>query len=124
MSEIVTEKVAVTTTGSPGSASGSAVAPSMNGVLLSVYVEYHASAPVTTDLTIAYQNRGGTILALSNNATSGLYCPVKQTCDNVGAAVSGVYQNYPLGDALTVVLAQCDALAAAATVYFTYLRAA
>lgn len=122
MSEIVTEVVSITTTGSAGSATGSGTAPGMNGILLSIFLDYHASAPATTDVTIAYQNKGGNILVASNSATDTLYFPVKQNCDNTGAAVTGVYAQFPLGDGLSISVAQCDALTAAVTAYIKYLK--
>ncbi len=120
--EIVTTKVAVTTVGSAGSATGSATSDLINGYLLDVYLDFHGSAPATTDVTIAYATRGGNIIVVSNTATDVLHQPLKQASDVAGAAISGVYNPYVLDDKLTVSVAQCDALTNAVVAYIRALR--
>jgi hypothetical protein len=53
MSQICYETIKITTTGSAGSAAGSAESVPIQGFLLDVYLDYHASSPGTTDLTVA-----------------------------------------------------------------------
>ena len=53
MSEIYTQQVSITTTGSAGSASGSGYLTGIVGFLLDVYLNYHASCPATADVTIS-----------------------------------------------------------------------
>lgn len=119
--EIVTTKVAVTTTGSAGSATGSGTSELINGYLLDVYLDFNG-APATTDVTIAYATRGGTILVASNGNTDALHQPLKQASDAAGAAITGVYNPYVLDDKVTVSVAQCDALAPGVTAYIRSLR--
>ncbi len=121
-SEIIEEIVAVTTTGADGGASGSGTSHVLHGFLLDVYLDYHASCPATADVTVAYTTKGGNIVVVSNNATDGLYAPRKQVCDSVGAAVSGVYDRWPLNQALTVSVAQANALTNCVVASIRYLR--
>jgi hypothetical protein len=120
--EFCTEVVAVTTTGVAGSATGSGTSAAMNGLLWDVYLDYHASCPVTADVTIAYADRGGNILVVSNNATDGLYHPRAKPVDNANAAITNAHDKFALHGALTVSVAQADALTACVTAYITYLR--
>jgi len=122
MSEIRMETLTVTTTGSAGSATGSATSPMLVGFLLDVYLDFHASAPATTDTTIAYDEPDfGNVLVVTNSATDALYAPRKNTCDSAAAAISGNYALYPLNGGLTVSLAQCDALSGAVVAKIRYL---
>ena len=124
LSEIATETLTVTTTGGAGSATGSAVSGALNGFLLDVYLDFHASAPATTDTTLAYTSpANGNILVITNSATDALHAPRKQASDAAGAAVSGVYDLYPLNGTITLSVAQSDALTGAVTARVRYLRA-
>lgn len=121
--EIVTEKVVVTTTGSAGSATGSTDSETLHGLLLDVYLDYHASAPgATTDVTIAFKTRGGNVLVVSNSATDGLYHPRAKPVDNANGAITNAHDRFALNDKLTVSVAQSDALTACVTAYIRYLR--
>lgn len=95
----------------------------MNGFLLVVYLDFHASAPATTDTTIAYAERGGNVLAVSNSATDAVFAPRQGLVDNTNTAITGGNAPFPLAGRLTVSLAQCDALTDAVTAWFYYLRA-
>lgn len=120
---VMTETVTVTTTGSAGSATGTADTRAMNGFLLDVFLDYHASAPATTDLLILYlAPSNGQILAVANSVTDNFHAPRKQATDASGAAIVGQYELYPLDGTIQVQLAQSDALAAAVVVRFRYLR--
>lgn len=114
---ISTYIVPVTTTGSAGSATGSADTPLLTGELLDVYLDFHASAPATTDTTIAFSTRGGNVLAVANSATDGMFHPRCKPVDNANAAITNAHDKFFLNDKLTVSLAQCDALTAAVTAY-------
>lgn len=118
--EIVNEVVRVTTIGSAGSAAGSAKSQALHGFLLDVHVNYHASAPVTSDLTVTPEV-GAAILTVSNSATDALYSPRAATCD-ASAAATGGESLIPLNGQLTVALAQSDALTDAAVVTIRYMR--
>ena len=123
MAHIYEEVVSVTTTGADGSGVGSAESGELVGYLESIFIDYHASAPATTDVTIAFATRGGNILVVSNSATDGLYAPVKQACDAAAAAISGAYVNHVLNQPLAISVAGCNALTAAVTVYIRYMLA-
>jgi hypothetical protein len=120
--EIVTTRIAVTTTGSVGSATGSTTSDVLRGYLLDVHLDFHASAPATTDTTLAYATRGGNILVVTNSATDALLQPLKQSCDAAAAAITGVYNSYVLDDKVTVSLAGCDALTNAVVATIRTLR--
>jgi len=119
---IFEEIVYVTTAGAGGSATGSSTSHELDGYLESVYVDFHASAPATTDTTIAFATRGGNIMVLTNANTDGLYAPVKQACDATGTVIPGAYVNHVLNQPLTVSVAQADALTNCVTVYIRYVK--
>ena len=111
-------RLKVTTTGVGGSAVGSAVLPfDLPPCLLeAVKVDYHASAPNTTDLTLVEtKGLGRTLLTLANNATDGTYYPRHTTHDTAGAD-AGSKTPFVVEGPLQVSLAQCDALIDAVTV--------
>ncbi|OGN99034.1 MAG: hypothetical protein A2Z71_03320 [Chloroflexi bacterium RBG_13_50_21] len=114
MSEIAVERVSITTTGGAGAATGSGTTIPINGFLLDVYINYNAACPATADVTIA-DAVFGNALVVSNNATDGWYAPRKATCDPAAAA-TGLYDLIPLNGALTLSVAQADALTACVVV--------
>ena len=123
MSEICTAGVKVTTTGDAGSATGSANSPVLNGELMSIYLDYHASAPGgTTDVTVTYATRGGNVLAVSNSATDALFHPRAAAVSNANAAITNAHDRFPLNDRLTVSVAQSNALTDCVVAYITYRR--
>ena len=119
---IITKSVSVTTTGDPASATGSSTLPGMTGFLLDVYLDYNASAPgATTDVTVAYTTRGGNLLAVSNTATDALVAPRQKLVDNTNTAISNSDALFPLNQALTVTVAQSNALTACLVATFRIL---
>ncbi len=102
----------ISTTGSAGTATGSAVLALPLSELVAIYLDYHASAPSTTDLTLTSPGNPAslTVLTLSNNATDGWYYPRVQDHDNTGSAVTGSYSDPPIHGNLQADLAQADAL--------------
>ena len=112
--------VAVTTTGSAGAATGSGTVNIQKyGEIVYIYLDFHASAPATTDTTIAYASTppGGNILVVSNSATDTLYHPAAKPVDNAGSAITNAHRRFPAVGSITVSLVQCDALTAAVTAY-------
>jgi hypothetical protein len=112
--------VAVTTTGSAGSATGSGTISFLKGGHIEyVYLDFHASSPATTDTTIAYAATppGGNILVVTNSATDALFWPRAKPVDNANAAITNAFVHFPASGNVTVSLAQCDALTAAVTAY-------
>ena len=121
--EIITERIAVTTTGTAGAATGSGVSKAINGWIVDVFLDYHASAPATTDVTIAYTSRGGNILVVSNNATDGLYHPRAKAVDNANTAITNAHDYFYISDTVTVSVAGSDALTGAVVAYIKAVRA-
>lgn len=67
---VLHRRVLLTTTGSAGSAVATAFVPLPAGVLRALAVDYHASAPATTDLVIkADSSTGNTLFTASNTVT-------------------------------------------------------
>jgi hypothetical protein len=122
MNQICQEIVTVTTTGSAASATGSGTTQGLHGFLLDIFLDYHASAPATTDVTIAYDEPdNGNITVYSDSATDVLLMPRKNAVDVAGAAVSGVYDLYPLNGRVTVSVAGSDALTGCVVARIRYL---
>lgn len=95
------------------------------GVLSHVHVDYHASAPGTTDVTISEAGGlGRTLLTLTNRNTDGTFYPAVAQTDGTGAAFSpasyGLF--YIEGTPLKVDVAGCDALTDAVKVSFGVLE--
>ncbi len=119
MSQIGISEVSITTAGGAGAAVGSGTTIPINGFLLDVFINYHASAPATTDVTISDPTFGN-IVVKSNNATDVWLAPRKPTCD-AAATETGLSDLIPLNSALTISLAGCDQIAAAAVVTVRFL---
>mgnify|MGYP001605581358 CR=1 FL=1 len=112
----------ISTTGSAGVASGSGILSLPLCELLAIYLDYHASAPATTDVTVKSVGDPATVTLLtrSNSATDGWFYPTVNVHDNAAAAVTGA-QAPPVvhAGALSIDVAQADALTdcLVATVY-------
>ena len=109
--------IKVSTTGSSGSATGSLVTALPYCELLTARLDFHASAPGTTDTTLS--SPGGpvsvTLLTVTNSATDAWYYPSIQLDDNSGSAITGAYIPAIIHGNLLTELAQCDALTDALT---------
>lgn len=133
MATIETFALAVTTTGTAGSATGTAVSPVfVNGCdVLRVYWDHHASAPGATHDVSLYETALGATLgaidALANSVTDAVRYP---RLDNfhtaAGASMSAneVTEPYhiPAGGTLTAAVAGSDALTNAAICYVLVRR--
>lgn len=110
--------IPITTTGSAGSATGSGTSAAINGVVYEIYVKYHASAPATTDVTISESGGAArTILTLTNVNTSGAKPAYVAVVDATGTALTSYIGRALAGRAISVSVAQCDALTNAVEVY-------
>lgn len=110
--------IPITTTGSAGSATGSRASVAINGLILSIYVKYHASAPATTDVTISETDGATrTFLTLTNTNTSGEYAPYVAVVNATGTAQSAYIAHALAGRSITVSVAQCNALTNAVEIY-------
>jgi hypothetical protein len=119
MSHIAISTLIIDTVGGAGVAAGSATTIPINGFLLDVFIDYNAAAPATTDVTISDPTFGNLVVK-SDNATDIWLTPRKQSCDEA-AANTGIFELIPLNGPLTVALAQCDELTAAAVVTVRFL---
>jgi hypothetical protein len=117
------ETLRINTTGTAGSATGSATTTHTPGEVLGIYIDYSASAPVTTDIVIAggdndANHTPGNIYALANSVTDAYVIPGRFAVTNAdGALTSMVTPSRPYyGHPITASLAQCDPLTDAAKV--------
>lgn len=121
-------KLTVTTTGSAGSASGSATTDfPICGRIVRVDIDYHASAPATTDVTLSEVDDliATNIVSLTDQNTDKQVYPTVGLTDNGGTArtydgTRPVVDYYPVCDKLTLSVAQCDALTAAVVAMIYY----
>ena len=104
--------IKVSTTGSSGSAPGSLVTALPPCELLAVYMNFHASAPASTDTTLSSPGDpvAVTLLTVTNSATDAWYYPSIQMDDNSGSAITGAYVPGLIHGNLLTELAGCDAL--------------
>jgi hypothetical protein len=117
-----TRTIKVSTSGTAGSAVGETVSTYMAGELLDIYINYHASAPATTDVTITHQDAfRGTVLEKLNSSTDTLYAPRVATHKNTDGTATGAYDRIALNGTLKVAVAGCDALTDAVVVVVTYM---
>ena len=109
----------VTTVGSAGAAAGTSTsALGFTGYIEAIRLDYHVSAPATTDLTIAETSGlGRTLLAISNSATDAVYYPRPSIHSPTGvASATGVDLYYLDGSPLSITVVQSDALTNAVVV--------
>ncbi len=120
MPRIESQIVSITTTGGAGSASGSGTTVPIDGFLLDMYLDYHASAPATTHVKLS-DPVFGTIVEKADNATDLRLAPREALCDADGVA-NGLYDLFPINGALTVQVSNADALAACVVATLRWLR--
>lgn len=115
------QKFSIDTTGTAGTATGSAETDVVRGRVVRVDFDFHASAPATTDVTIVENNtlRPKTVVALTNANTDTVVYPTVQLTDTAGTPVAA-FESIPVYDTLTISVAQCDALTAAVQVEIFY----
>lgn len=111
------EKIAVTTTGGAGAATGSATGYLIfTGKLHAVYLDYNGSAPGTTDVTVKIATPiAANLVVVTDNATDGWYLPRKQVCSDAAVALTydgsnAVIEAMPVTGKITVDVAGADAL--------------
>ncbi len=120
---IRTVKVAVTTTGSAGAATGTAYSDRpVNGKVRQIRVDWGATAPATSDIDVVGESDDDhpevTLYDKDDSATDAWVYPKLQSTDTAGAAIANEYQFPALsGQRIKVVVGQCDALDPAVTVY-------
>jgi len=112
-----TVAIPVTTTGTAGSATGSGVSETITGEIVDIYLDFHASAPATTDTTVSYTDRGGNILVVTDSATDAMFAPRRKVVDNANAAITNSFERFVVTGSITVSLAGSDALTNAVIAY-------
>ena len=110
-------EVKISTTGSDASATGSLVVPLPYCEILAAHMDFHASAPASTDTTLSSPGDpvSLTLLTIPNSATDAWYYPTHQLDDSSGSAITGAYIPAIVHGNLLVELAGCDALTDALT---------
>ena len=111
--------VQVTTTGSAGSATGNTTSPTINGLVHSVSVDYHASTPGTTTVDLdEVGGMGRKLLDLAGANTDITYYPRLLAQGGTGANLTGIYDRQAIaGRPIKVTVAASDALTNAVVVY-------
>jgi hypothetical protein len=107
---ICTETITVTTTGNAGSATGTGYSAAIDGFLLDIYFNFHASAASTTDTTVTQEGVPGNLLVITDSKTDTLIAPRQSLVDNANAAITGGSTMFPVNGRISIALAQCDAL--------------
>ena len=117
--EVFCEKIFVTTTGTAGSATGAASSKAITGELLGFALDFHASAPGTTDITITGATTARQLYAKTNSVADVFIAPAVLSVDNAGSALASdiTPRKLCVGEAITVTLAQADALTNCVQVY-------
>jgi len=115
----------VDTVGSAGSAAGSVeLEQGVSGAIAAINIALHASAPVTTVVTVKISGDlfEETVLEVTNPTSTTIYRPLVTPQINDGTDISDLYIYYLLSDQkMTVEIASSDALTAAAVVIVTLL---
>jgi len=77
--------IAVTTTGSNGSATGNAASETFTGAIEAVIVNHHANAPATTDVIVVDTRTNVALFTKANSATDAYFAPRAYAVDSAGA---------------------------------------
>ena len=91
------------------------------GEILKVHLDFHASAPATTDTTIITATAPQeTILIVTNSATDGFFYPRAGAVNSNNGAITDSAVPRAIADKVTVSVAQSDALTGcvAATIWY------
>ena len=72
---------------------------------------------------MAFAERGGNVLVVSNANTDALFHPRAKPVDNANVAITNAHDRFACHQKLNVAVAQADALTDAVTAYIRYLRA-
>ena len=121
-------KIAVTTTGTAGSATGNTTSEILlQGYLLGFRVDYHATAPSSTDVVITSVLPTGqpadTLLTLTDVNTDIPYRPVQRLVYDNTNTVTEFYTSTPLPNhKINVAVAGSNALTNCVTVWVIYSK--
>lgn len=111
-------RVSVDTDGNAGSATGSGNFPDIIfGEVLGLGINFHASAPATTDVTISADNPFSfNIHGITNTSADVYVAPRALPVNNVNTAITNAYVPFCVDGKVNVAVAQCDALSGAVAV--------
>lgn len=93
MGILLAETIAVTTTGSNGSATGNASSNSFKGSIEQVLVNHHANAPATTDVFVVDTRTNVTIYTKANDANDHAAAPRLQAVLSDGTNILSATAN-------------------------------
>jgi len=115
-------KIAVTTTGDNGSATGTGYSTrAVNGEVRALQIDWGATAPGTSDIDVVVESDDNrpevTLYDKDDSAADAWVYPKVQSTDTGGSAISGEYQHPLANGRLKVAVAGCNALDPAVTVY-------
>ena len=103
-------KVAVTTAGTAGTATGNTDSDVINGEILGIFLRY-TTQPATTDVTIkATSPADYNILVVTNANTDGRFAPRAKPVDNANVAITNAHAPFPVAGKVNVAVAQGDAV--------------
>jgi len=116
--------VSVTTTGTAGSAAGNADSEAFIGEIVGIELNWHASAPATSDVTITSKRTGIEIASEDNVVTDKYIAPVIFGEDSGGVALTGdvTPRHRCVDQGVNVAVAGCDALTGALVATILYRR--
>jgi len=115
--ELNVGSLAITTTGGAGTATGSGTVPVVPGELAFVKIDYDGTAPGTTDVTITQTAEPTALLTVTNSATDQINCPRLACVTTANGAITNSHAPLYIHGAVSVSVAQCDAITDAVTVY-------
>lgn len=105
------------------SAGNTQTAFEVRGWIDSIFYDYHASAPGTTDTVVSEVGGANqTIQTLTNTNTDVIKYPVRQNHDNAGTAVAASYDRFYVNGKLKVAVAQSNDLTPSVTVTITVIE--
>ena len=121
MGRIVWEKLSITTAGANGSATGNTTTNHpYGGRLVAVGLDFHASAPASTVVTITEVNgQARTLFAAPAGATDITYYPTVQLCNAIGGALTDV-AHVPFHDKVKATVTLSNALTACVVAYLYF----
>lgn len=106
--------IRVTTTGGAGVAAGTGVTEKpVNGLVHGVFLNFHASAPATTDTILRTKGNSApsyNLVTVTNSATDVFHALATGLVNTAAAAITDSHRPWPVADHLEISVAQADAL--------------
>ncbi len=123
MSQVIeTKSVTITTVGEDRSATGNATISDVNGFLLDLYLDWHASAPASSVATLTYGTPSyGTIVAAPAGNTDTLLAPRNESCSTDGSS-TGLYDCFVVNGSLVITVTLSNALAGCLVATIRYIE--